>query len=54
MYLRKSTAFFVSTALFLISSNVAATSLRGFEDDVEPDEILAEEKAGTFLRVSVT
>ena len=54
MYLRKSTAFFVSTALFLISPSVAATSLRGFEEDVEPDEILTEPKPGTFLRVSVT
>lgn len=51
MQLLKSTAFVVA-ASFFFASNAAATSLRGFEDDVEIDEILTEEKPGTFLLVS--
>ena len=51
MQLLKSTAFVVA-ASFFFASNAAATSLRGFEEDVEIDEILTEEKPGTFLLVS--
>eukprot|EP00986_Skeletonema_menzelii_P016418 scaffold14541_cov137-Skeletonema_menzelii.AAC.10 len=55
MQFRKSTAFIASSALLFISSKnvtATATSLRGFNEDVEADEILTEEKPGTFLRVS--
>jgi len=55
MQLRKATTFIVSTASFFLASNVAATSLRGVGEAVEfEDDILAEEKAGTFLLVSDT
>eukprot|EP00984_Skeletonema_dohrnii_P001833 scaffold607_cov146-Skeletonema_dohrnii-CCMP3373.AAC.1 len=50
MQLRKATTFIVSTASFFLASNVAATSLRGVGEAVEfEDDILTEEKAGTFL-----
>jgi len=52
MQFRKATTFLVSTASFFLASNVAATSLRGV-DKIE-DDILTEEKAGTFLIVSDT
>ena len=55
MQLRKATTFIVSAASFILASNVAATSLRGVGEAVEfEDDILAEEKAGTFLLVSDT
>eukprot|EP00985_Skeletonema_marinoi_P024051 scaffold16457_cov117-Skeletonema_marinoi.AAC.1 len=47
---RKATTFLVSTASFFLTSNVAAISLRGVGEEVETeDDILTEEKAGTFL-----
>ena len=55
MQFRKATTFLVSTASFFLTSNVAATSLRGVGEEVETeDDIITEEKAGTFLLVSDT
>jgi hypothetical protein len=55
MQLRKAATFLASTASFFLASNVAATSLRGVGEEVEiEDDILTEEKPGTFLIVSDT
>ena len=54
MQLRKSTAFIASAASFFFACNAAATSLRGFDEDNDIDEILTEDKPGTFLLVSDT
>lgn len=57
MQLRKAATFLASTASFFLASNseVAATSLRGVGEELEiGDDILTEEKPGTFLIVSDT
>ena len=57
MQLRKSSVFIAAAASFFFTCNATATSLRGFvrvfDEDVEIEEIVTEEKQGTFLLVSV-